>query len=1066
MIDLKIFLSSTYVDLASVRKEIQKWLKGLFGAELIVMETFGSDAAPPDISSVRRVRECNLFVGIYANRYGTIDIHTGKSITELELDEAKASISSGVLNNILLFVIDQNSEWLNEFKEKSPEAIAGLTRLKEKASLHTCTPFRARDDLLYLVMCSVYGQISQLMKSLPLKMRKPILPKSKVLRRPIGMEYLSIEHREYLFGRDVELSYLLALIEDNPIVLLLGESGIGKTSMIHAGLIPIASKQGWRIVPTRPLGLPCTDICRTLLATIYEGRPTFTGSLIPLLGEIVGAIKGQNLLLIIDQFEDILMSRDNWEVQNLISDLRTFRDLSPQTVRILLSYRADLEGRIGQYWQNISGSPTGLPRLYLKGVSIDSAWQSLEKTSAALGVSLELKEPAKERIRRDLLAASNALGFTEVYPPYIQMTADHFFTTSHKNKYSLEAYRKAGGMDGIIAGYLGHLLKYAQDTQGNIKSILISLVRSYGVKAQKELKEIAADVGLNERDCEQALEQLVDLRLVRIIPPYYEISHDFIARRIADELVGIEELEFKRFRELLTSKAAAFRITHSLLSTEEQLILYKHRKRLVPTQEETHLLLTTWVHNGGPGLYWLLAIEAKKLITWLRAEEAKEIIGREAKASAILLRHKLGQMPLSEKDYQAFQGYQLSEELAILIEKASADLPINLIVYGLRHKREEVREACISALIKRSKIGNWDWVKPLRNSTSVPLQNAYNELVLRSQVPIPEPSQEIDRYLKEFKLLKLLSYTDSPDKAKTLYNSIQKLRPKERFVTLAQSLLAMKQGRYKPLLQKAKRLSRNKANIILRTPRCLPSLVVFNELIKTYSQWNNLESGRYDRNALNAKARVLSSTIHDLTIPHYLPILRECFKKIRLTSSSREIVLALLKFGSKSDLKLILDRIANHDGPIDYWNHTELGRAAGINIQMSSKGIPPFLKTLIVKREFRGYLDPSERHKIGRRELLPLIGSDNRALYIRIIAHAAIGAATKDDIKELVILSNHQYGLVARGAALKLARLLGPDSLKVLSDNIENAVQSGHPNSCAEALRHAEMSLYGVGYSN
>ena len=64
MIDLKIFLSSTYVDLASVRKEIQKWLKGLFGAELIVMETFGSDAAPPDISSVRRVRECNLFVGI------------------------------------------------------------------------------------------------------------------------------------------------------------------------------------------------------------------------------------------------------------------------------------------------------------------------------------------------------------------------------------------------------------------------------------------------------------------------------------------------------------------------------------------------------------------------------------------------------------------------------------------------------------------------------------------------------------------------------------------------------------------------------------------------------------------------------------------------------------------------------------------------------------------------------------------------------------------------------------------------------------------------------------------
>ena len=81
----KIFVSSTFVDLSAVRGEICKWLTGLFGAELIVMETFGSDAAPPEISSVRRVRECDLFVGIYAHRYGTINESSGKSITELEL---------------------------------------------------------------------------------------------------------------------------------------------------------------------------------------------------------------------------------------------------------------------------------------------------------------------------------------------------------------------------------------------------------------------------------------------------------------------------------------------------------------------------------------------------------------------------------------------------------------------------------------------------------------------------------------------------------------------------------------------------------------------------------------------------------------------------------------------------------------------------------------------------------------------------------------------------------------------------------------------------------------------
>jgi len=84
----KIFLSSTYIDLRNVRAEVIRWLGGIFGAPLIVMETSGSDAAPPNVLSVRRVRQCDMFIGIYGYRYGTVDPGTGESITELELDEA------------------------------------------------------------------------------------------------------------------------------------------------------------------------------------------------------------------------------------------------------------------------------------------------------------------------------------------------------------------------------------------------------------------------------------------------------------------------------------------------------------------------------------------------------------------------------------------------------------------------------------------------------------------------------------------------------------------------------------------------------------------------------------------------------------------------------------------------------------------------------------------------------------------------------------------------------------------------------------------------------------------
>src|SRR2546422_11405360 len=101
--DVRIFLSSTFIDLSELRLEIASRLREVFGARLLIMETFGSDDAPPEISSVRKVRESDVFVGVYARRYGTIDHATGKSITELELDEAERSLSAGNLAGILLY---------------------------------------------------------------------------------------------------------------------------------------------------------------------------------------------------------------------------------------------------------------------------------------------------------------------------------------------------------------------------------------------------------------------------------------------------------------------------------------------------------------------------------------------------------------------------------------------------------------------------------------------------------------------------------------------------------------------------------------------------------------------------------------------------------------------------------------------------------------------------------------------------------------------------------------------------------------------------------------------------
>src|SRR6266852_5083332 len=109
--EVRVFVSSTFLDLQDSRAEVSRRLRETFGAQLITMETFGSDEAEPRISSVRRVRECDVFVGIYARRYGTVDAESGKSITELELEEAERTHSAGNVRAILLYVLNDQAPW-------------------------------------------------------------------------------------------------------------------------------------------------------------------------------------------------------------------------------------------------------------------------------------------------------------------------------------------------------------------------------------------------------------------------------------------------------------------------------------------------------------------------------------------------------------------------------------------------------------------------------------------------------------------------------------------------------------------------------------------------------------------------------------------------------------------------------------------------------------------------------------------------------------------------------------------------------------------------------------------
>jgi hypothetical protein len=84
-----IFVSSTFIDLQHHRQLVLNAIGGLEFASQ-AMEVFGALPGTPKDECLRLVRSADVYVGIFAMRYGFVDPHSSKSLTQLEYEEAQA----------------------------------------------------------------------------------------------------------------------------------------------------------------------------------------------------------------------------------------------------------------------------------------------------------------------------------------------------------------------------------------------------------------------------------------------------------------------------------------------------------------------------------------------------------------------------------------------------------------------------------------------------------------------------------------------------------------------------------------------------------------------------------------------------------------------------------------------------------------------------------------------------------------------------------------------------------------------------------------------------------------
>ncbi|MBE0683887.1 MAG: DUF4062 domain-containing protein [Anaerolineales bacterium] len=216
---MKVFLSSTYLDLIEHRKAVVNALRTM-DEEVGHMEVFGARDEEAATVSLEELDKCDVLVGVYAYRYGTVPTGSKASVTEQEYLHAMS-----MKIPILVFVVDESHPWSPKSMDKS---LTKINKFKSKATKeHTPDYFTSPDNLAQKVVSSI-GRLAKKLSPKPIPdSRFPVYQPPK----PTGS---TLPNLPFFVGREKELATIAdAIAPDSRTwgALIDGPGGIGKTAL-------------------------------------------------------------------------------------------------------------------------------------------------------------------------------------------------------------------------------------------------------------------------------------------------------------------------------------------------------------------------------------------------------------------------------------------------------------------------------------------------------------------------------------------------------------------------------------------------------------------------------------------------------------------------------------------------------------------------------------------------------------------------------------------------------------------------------------------------------------------
>ncbi|WP_437737928.1 nSTAND1 domain-containing NTPase [Sorangium sp. So ce1335] len=347
-----------------------------------------------------------------------------------------------------------------------------------------------------------------------------------------GLSAFQEADADRFFGRAEDVASMVTRLRSQPLLAIVGASGVGKSSLVRAGIVPALKRSGagWESLILRPGREPMAALADllshpSLMSRGGSERPepldseAARGRLLDRLRAEPGylgaelrawsARRQRRVALFVDQFEELYtLSCDAGERAAFLSCLGGVADDASSPLRVILSLRSDFIERVAEDRHFMAAVTRGL--VVLPPIGRAGLREALTRPVQA--ARYEIEDPA---LVEDIL---DVLETTRGALPLLQFMAARWWDLRDRGRRLLtrESYEAIGGVAGTLASHADTVLAGMSGRQAKLcRAVFERLVtpeRTRAIASLRELRELPGDPD----ELEGVVQVLADARLLAV----------------------------------------------------------------------------------------------------------------------------------------------------------------------------------------------------------------------------------------------------------------------------------------------------------------------------------------------------------------------------------------------------------------------------------------------------------------------------------------------------------------------------------------------------------------------